>query len=256
MVLKKVLAPAALLLLVSCISVSYVKTGQEFPPLAPGAEVKVFLSKVPPGDYREIGVVTVKGGSMDKRIEKAKEESRKHGGDGIIPRETRTISDTKSEPNYGYGPKMETSTTHTEVQEFVVVKLVERKKETPADIPGDGVPAADYKDLPRAGYATLLNDHESLLDKKFRGALCPVNFFRIPAVLAKHAGEDKHLLMMSTRTGKSKVLLFVPKTMEGDLRSMIEARGELKFVYTPVDVYRTKSGVRYPVLLFVDKIRE
>ncbi len=237
------LRPLPLLLmfaLLSCVSVEFVRTGEEHPPLPGGTEVKVLDAKASPGGYAEIGLLTIRGGSEAKRLGRAKEEALKRGGNGVLPR------GTKMEPSAP--PSSGKSAETKAVQEFLVVRLTEEGQIERPVVPGV------YGELPRAGYRELLDNSEALKEKKFQGALIPVNFYRVPRALKKYDDGSNNLLLVATRSGKSSLLLFVPKTMEGDIRGMIAKRQLLGFVYSPLGVYSTKKGQKYPVLKMIDRI--
>ena len=71
--------------LTGCTSSSFVRTGNVFNPLPKGADVKIFATSKPEnGSYQEIGILTVSGGDMEDRFEKAREKAREVGGNGII----------------------------------------------------------------------------------------------------------------------------------------------------------------------------
>jgi len=249
--------------LVSCMSVNFIRTGgEDRPPLPPGTEVKVLDAKAQAGSYAEIGLLIIKGGSDAKRLGRAKEEALKRGGNGLMPREPKTETAPSSSRAGGaevggqfanYQATQGAGKT-TVIQEFLVVRLLEGRKTEPAGLSG-GEPA-DYSLLPRAGYRELLDNNEALKEKKFQGALVPVNFYRVPGALGKYDDGTSHLLMVTTRSGRSSLLLFVPKSMEGDIRGMIAKRQLLGFVYSPLDVYTTKEGKKYPVLRMIDRIDE
>lgn len=65
-------------------SVSFVQTGSPQPARAISAPVEVFLTGVPKAKYSELGVMEVRGGNLEDRVEAAKAEARVRGGNGIV----------------------------------------------------------------------------------------------------------------------------------------------------------------------------
>jgi hypothetical protein len=237
----------------------FVLTGVKQPPLAENAEVKV-VAWGDPGNYEAIGIADVGQYNLEERINEAKRIARLHGGDVIMPkglRDKESIKDTESEgyliQSFLILKKKE------EMPEVAVVKdvgKIEKKDDIHDDMEeSSNVPQKNYANLPRATYKLLLNDYKSLKGELFQGSLYPKRYFRTPRILRSHAGANKRLLMVSTKSGKYKIFLFVPESMTDRFQGIIKNRGRFNFVYTPLDVYVTGKG-RYPVLEYVDEIKE
>ncbi len=114
----------------------------------------------------------------------------------------------------------------------------------------------DYNNLPRASVKQLTKEYGSLREDLFRGSLYPKRFFKIPRKLRKHAQNKERLILVSTKSGKFKVLMFISKNMVGEFKKKIKSKDRLDFVYSPVDVYKRKRRRAIPVIKFVDEILE
>ncbi len=114
----------------------------------------------------------------------------------------------------------------------------------------------DYNTLPRASVKQLTKEYRSLREELFRGSLYPKKFFRITRRLRKHAQKNERLVLVSTKSGKFKVLMLINKNMVGEFKKKIKSKDRLDFVYNPVDVYKRKRRRAIPVIRFVDEILE
>ncbi|HNV45819.1 MAG TPA: hypothetical protein PKJ16_02180 [Spirochaetota bacterium] len=212
-------------------------TGAARTPLPDTAAVAV----VPYGDtgaYDTIGTVEVRSSSADKRLAEAKRVARANGGDVIMPR--------------GGEEK------HPSIQTFLVLKsrpaqpLDTGKDIAIKDRKGSDVDGGDFGKLPRATYKMLVHDYRDLKDEKFRGSLYPVRFVkRPPRALRRHGGEDDAVLLMSTKSGRSRLYVIVPEEKVDDIKESIKERARINFIYTPVSLH-TERGKRYPVLRLID----
>ena len=250
---------------ISCVSVEFVPTGMKYTPLPENSIVAVFMDGKPKQQYNVIGVARIQGGNMNDRIEEAKRVARKNGGDAIIAKDTK---DRYSSSISGDEDGFSGSTQVVEMQEFIIVRLLQKQKEkvVKKDEPREDeeefkdedtsrYSKKNYKNLPRATFRSLIMDYESLKGEMFRGSLYPVGFFKVPKTLRALVGSEKRLLMLSTRSGKYKLLLIVPRDMTERVRSLKNLRETMDFVYSPVYVFKTKKR-KYPVLEFIDEIRE
>ncbi len=249
-----------LMIFFSCETQSrFVLTGVKHPPLAENVEVKV-VAWGDPGNYEAIGIVDIGQYNLEDRIIEAKRIARLHGGDVIMPKGLRNKEAIKDTASEGYLiQSFLILKTKEEMPEVAMVKDV-GKIEKEDDIQDDmekssSISHKNYANLPRATYKLLVNDYKSLKGELFKGSLYPKQYFRTPRRLRSHAGSDKKLLLVNTKSGKYKIFLFVPKSMTDRVQGIIKKRGRFNFVYTPVDVYVTGKG-RYPVLEYVDEIKE
>ncbi len=237
----------------------FVLTGVKQSPLAENAEVKV-VAWGDPGNYEAIGIADVGQYNLEERIQEAKRIARLHGGDVIMPKGLRNTESMKD--NNGEGYLLQSFIilkTKEEMPEVAMVKdvgKIEKKEDMQDDVAKSSRESPkQYTNLPRATYKLLINDYRSLKGELFRGSLYPKRYFKMPRRLRSHAGGDKKLVLVSTRSGKYKLFLFVPESMTDRLQGIIKNQGKLNFVYTPVDVYVT-AREKYPVLEFVDEIKE
>ncbi len=63
---------------------SFVLTGTERVALAEETPIQPYLTGLPKGPYDEIGVVEVRGFTLEDRVERAARVARQHGGNAII----------------------------------------------------------------------------------------------------------------------------------------------------------------------------
>lgn len=71
-------------LFIGCVSTSFSRTGNIFPPLAEDAHVDVIMRAAPDYKVQQIGIVNLQGGDLEAQIEEAKIIARENGGDVII----------------------------------------------------------------------------------------------------------------------------------------------------------------------------
>jgi hypothetical protein len=274
-------------ILFSCMSTKYIKTGEELSPLSWNDEIIIYDTSKPEKHYQKIGLLRISGGDKQGRIEKAKLFARKKGGDAIIVRDEGIITD----PETGDTIKETTESSH-KIQEFVIIKLSgdvisaslpEKGKdeegaetgpgeeseggtgEVPGVTEGDtdlpsltgeeaGPDIIDYSGLPRATYGELVNNYKTLEGKKFRGALIPKKIYKVPASLETVAGTDDRLVMLTTKSGRSRLFMLINKSRIPDFVTMIKAGETLEFVYSPAGVY-SSGRADYPVLHFIEEIK-
>lgn len=253
----------------SCLSTDYIRIGEEQSALSWNAEVAVLTSAQPEQKYGKIGLLRIRGGDLEKRVDRAKLYARKKGGNAIIAREVGVITDPETDTVV---EQIGASTYET--QEFLIVKMEEgtiapeaqtaMETETPdAEIPSE-VPDADvaiapeitpspYAALPRATYKQLISDYKSLEGEKFKGTLFPKKIYKIPNSLKESTGTGDRLVSLTTKSGRSILYLIVDKGSLPAIIDKIKAGEELNFVYSPVSVYITKNTQR-PVIKFVEEI--
>lgn len=237
----------------------FVLTGVKQSPLAENAEVKV-VAWGDPGNYEAIGIADVGQYNLEERIQVAKRIARLHGGDVIMPKGLRDVESIKEDSSEGYLiQSFLILKTKEEMPEVAMVKdvgKIEKKEAVKDDL--EKAPEESpkkYTNLPRATFKLLINDYRSLKGELFIGSLYPKRYFKMPRRLRAYAAGGKKLVLVSTRSGKYKIFLFVPESMTEKLQGIIKSQGKLNFVYTPVDVYVT-AREKYPVLEFVDEIKE
>jgi hypothetical protein len=256
-IMKKFMTIAFSVFLFGCVTKSeFILTGVKHEALPENTEVKV----VAWGDsdrYEIIGIADVGQYSLDERIEEVKRIARLHGGDVIMPKGLQGSESREKIDREGYL-----------LQSFLVMRMKDEVPEVAikdaSKMGDDDKLTADkelqasiekYKNLPRATYKLLVNDYRTLKGELFKGSLYPKRYYPIPARLRSLAGRDKQMLLVTTRSGKYKLFLLVPKNMNSKFKGMIRQGKKLNFVYSPVDIYVTRRG-RYPVLKYVDDIRE
>lgn len=253
--------------LLSCTSAEYIRTGEEYSPTGWNAEVAVLSESESGQNYEKIGIVRIRGGDLEDRIDKAKLYARKKGGNALIAREIGVITDPATDTVVE-----EIGTSTYETQEFVVVKLsvdkaasvvaaapaepaeqvVEDYPDIEEDMPAS--PSIDYDSLPRATYRQLVKDYQSLGDSLFKGSLFPKKIYKIPSSLKEGTESGDRLIMLTTSSGKSKLFLIADKESLGYLKSKIQAGEKLDFVYSSAGVYRS-SRRDYPVLKYIEEIK-
>jgi hypothetical protein len=251
-------------LVFSCTSAEYIKTGNEFSPLAETEEIKVFTSSKPEQKYERIGLIRIRGGSPEKRIAQSTAYARAKGGNAVIARETGTLT----EPGTDTIIEQIGASTY-ETQEFVIIKLsgemlpakVEQTPEESKDDTGNialtepDAASFDYSKIPRATYSQLINDYKSLQGKMFKGSLYPKKMFKIPAALSANTETGDRLILLSTKTGKSNIYMIISNDKISVFQSKIKSGELLDFVYSPVQVYKSKAGTQ-PVIKFIEEIVE
>jgi hypothetical protein len=253
--------------ILSCISASYYKTGKEFPPLTGNEDIAVFTNSSLNQKYNLIGLVRIRGGKENNRIEKAKTYAKEKGGNGIITREIGVITEPGTE---NVVEKIGTSTFET--QEFLVIKLeegiasakserLEEAKDIISAINSESastgsasISSLDYSSIPRATYNQLITKYKSLKGKLFRGTLYPKKIYKIPSSFKLEPGMGDRLVLLTTKKGTGKLFLLINKNNIPSLKNKINSGELLDFVYTPVQTYTAKSG-KHPVIRLVEEIR-
>ncbi|MFH0974916.1 MAG: hypothetical protein V1874_03940 [Spirochaetota bacterium] len=249
-------------ILFSCTSAEFIKTGNEFSPLGDNEEIEVFNNIKPAQKYQEIGLLRVRGGKTEKRIEDAKNYARKKGGNGIVVREIGILTEPGTE---NVAEKVENTTYDT--QEFVIIKLegdkiasrqdtIEGSQAITTGIPvlnPDKIPSFDYSIIPRATYKQLINDYKSLQGKMFQGSLYPKKMYKIPSSLKDNTEAGDRLILLTTKTGKNNVYIIANKENIPLFKEKIKSGEILNFIYSPVQVYTTKAGDQ-PVIKFIEEI--
>ncbi len=256
------------MIILSCTSTSYYKTGNELPPLVENEEVIIFSSSKPEQKYDIIGLVRIRGGKENKRIEEAKEYAKKKGGNGLIVRETGIITEPGTEDVI---EKIGVSTFET--QEFLIIKLEEgtsiaksdKLEEAKDNISenqteintgsANKISSIDYAAIPRATYKQLITNYKALNGKLFRGSLYPKKIYKIPTSLKLSPGEGDRLVVLTTKSGANKLYLLINKSSIPNLKNKINSKKILDFVYTPVQIYTSKAG-KHPVIKFVEEITQ
>lgn len=253
-----------IMLFVSCKSpYEMIRTGPEYPPLPKNAEIKL-VSWSDIDKYEQIAIVDVGEFNLEKRTKYAMEAARKAGGEFIA---AKLSSDEEKNKRNEYLVQTFVILRKKPIEEKIVPKqeapreiaslpkVSETVSQTPKAIPEEieEIPEekADYSSLPRASFRMLLNETNTLKGEKFRGALYPIKYFRIPPELKTQSVAGKQLLMLSNQKGTAKVLLFIPQERYHDIQALIKEKKRFEFVYTPITVYRSK----YPVLDYIDTIK-
>ena len=251
----------------SCTSTEYIKTGNEYPSLEASEDIQVFTTSKPEQKYETIGLIRIRGGSLEKRIEESKVYARQKGGNAVIVREAGILTEPGTD---NVMEKVEPSTYET--QEFVIIKLETDKSLAKADAvdepEDDAVPAEDldaglqdkmssldYSSIPRATYSQLIKDYKSLQGKMFRGSLYPKKTYKIPASLKEGTEAGDRLVLLTTRSGRNNIYLVVGNDKISSFQNKIKSGEILDFVYSPFNVYTSRTGKK-PVIKFVEEIVE
>jgi hypothetical protein len=225
-------------ILCSCTYSKFVLTGNKYDPLPEEKEVKV----IPWGnqaDYDVIGVVEIGESDIETRINEAKSIARMNGGDTVAPKGIEA-GDASEEGDVGYRLQSFMILKSREVQE--TAKVEEPPREEPPR-----VETAAAEDYPKASFKLLREEYASLKGQKFQGALYPYRFRDIPTQIIGFVEGDKKLLELRTKSGKARLYLLLPGDQVEVFENMIKSRNIIKFVYTPLTVYRRK----YPVVDFI-----
>ena len=243
-----------LFFLYSCVSATFVLTGNKYSPLSENDEVKV-VSWGDKGKYEVIGLVDIGESTLESRVEKAKEIARENGADAIMPKGKDELNDDSS----GF---LLQSFVILRTKEEDIVNNQEFAEEEDSDeeeaeveeeeLPKEEEKSPQYSNLPRATFKLLLNDLETLGGENFRGSLYPNRFVKVPLELKSYIEKDNKLLILKTQSGKRTLFLVVPKEEQKKLKEMISKKRKLNFAYTPIAVYKSK----YPVLKYLDEILE
>jgi hypothetical protein len=251
--------------IISCTSTEYIKTGNEFPSLAETEDVKVFTTSKPDQKYEKIGVIRVRGGSLEKRVEESRIYARKKGGNAVIAREIGILT------NPGTDDVVEQIGASTyETQEFIIIKLeggnaiakvdkLEKANDSKNNAAVkdllDKTSSLDYNSIPRASYSQLLNNYISLQGKIFRGTLYPKKVYKIPTTLLEGTESGDRFVLLTTKSGKNSIYLIVGSDKLSAFQNKIKSGDILDFVYSPFNVYSGKAG-KQPVIKFVEEIVE
>lgn len=240
-----------LVLVFSCKSpYELVRTGPIYTPQPKDAEVKI-LGWGENTQYEQIAITDVGEYTLERRINEAKNAAREAGGTAIMPKLT-TDSELNSKSGFlvqSFLILREKSEDIPETAETKVAVVPENRNA--AELEGKSAKTGpDYSNLPRAKYRLLITDLALLKGTTFRGSMYPVSYYRVPRVLNTYKKKNTHLLLLSSRSGSSRVLLFLPKEQYSAVRTMIKSKKRLDFVYKPVAVYKSK----FPVLEYVDTI--
>ena len=227
------------LFLCSCTYSKFVLTGNKYDSFSEDKEVKV----IPWGnqaDYDVIGVAEIGESDIETRINEAKRIARINGGDIIAPKGIEP-GDSSEEGDVGYRLQSFMILKSREVKE--VAKVEEPPREEP---PTTETKAGNY---PKASFKLLREESESLQGQKFQGAMYPYKFHDIPSTILGFVEGDKKFLELrfKSRSAKLKMYILVPADQVEMLEDMIKSKQVLKFVYTPLTVYRKK----YPVVDFI-----
>ena len=251
----------------SCTSTEYIKTGNEYPSLEVSEDIQVFTTSKPEQKYETIGLIRIRGGSPEKRIEEAKDHAREKGGNAVIVHEAGILTEPGTD---NVIEKVAPSTYET--QEFVIIKLETSESLAKAEGHDESIDSSvpvedldtglqdktaqiDYSSLPRATYSQLTRDYKSLNGKMFRGSLYPKKIYKIPSSLKEGTEAGDRLVLLTTRSGKSNVYLVVGNDKISTVYKKIKSGEIIDFVYSPFNVLTLKSGKK-PVIKFVEEVIE
>ncbi|MDH7552388.1 MAG: hypothetical protein QHH74_01895 [Spirochaetota bacterium] len=221
-------------ILISCTSVEFVKTGEEYPALNETDEVQVLLT-IDKNQYDEIGIADIGGVSLPVRIEKAKQIARSKGGNVIVP-VTMCTEEAQKRMRSGYI-----------IQSFYILKT-----KTEAIAPKEAIeskqitPPVEEEFIPEKQAATfqqLLQHYPSLQGQPFTNTMVPLRFYKIPPSLLVYGLSDYKLCLMQFDTDNT-VLVFIPKEKITVIKNSIDTRSTIAIDFTPLGVYKGK----YPVL--------
>ena len=219
---------------ISCTSIEFVKTGEEYPALNETDEVQVLLT-VDKNQYDEIGIADIGGVSLPVRIEKAKQIARSKGGNVIVP-VTMCTEEAQKRMRSGYI-----------IQSFYILKT-----KTAAITPKETdeltqiAPPLEEEFIPEKQSATftqLLQHYPSLQGQSFTNTMVPLRFYKIPPSLLVY-GLSEHKLCLMQFDNDNTVLVFIPKQKITVVKNSINKKSTITFDFTPLGVYKEK----YPVL--------
>ncbi|MGQ9843464.1 MAG: hypothetical protein ACUVRK_07840 [Spirochaetota bacterium] len=219
---------------ISCASVEFVKTGEEYPALNESNEVKVLLN-IDKNQYDEVGIADIGGVSLPVRIEKAKQIARSKGGDVIVP-VTMCTEEAQKRMRSGYI-----------IQSFYILKtksVSTTSKETAQSkqIP----PLVEEEFIPEKQAATftqLLQQYPALQGQPFTNTMVPLRFYKIPPSLLVYGLSEYKLCLMQFDADNT-VLVFIPQEKITVIKKSIDTRNIMPIDFTPLGVYKAK----YPVL--------
>jgi hypothetical protein len=236
--MKTVLKCLFLLVLISCAGSysKFIQTGTPFNFLPQDREIKL----LPEGDlskYEEVGIAEIKNPDKEARLSEAKRLAKEHGGESVMP-----ISNDSNDDK----------------QNFRVLVQVKEDEEIEAegeDLPEEEVkepPKAavtkekpDYSNLPVVPYRILAGEISNLKNEKFKAMMYPKVIFDVPKDLLYHAGKNKKLLELTAKNGGSQLFMIISAKNSAAFQRLILKKRELKFVYSPVIMYRSVPVVRF-----------
>jgi len=221
-------------LIISCTSVEFVKTGEEYPALNESDEVKVLLT-ADKNQYDEIGIADIGGVSLPVRIEKAKQIARSKGGDVIVP-VTMCTEEAQKRMRSGYI-----------IQSFYILKtkaVAAIPKET-AQSKQITIPVEEefIPEKQAATFTQLLQQYPALQGQSFTNNMVPLRFYKIPPSLLAYGLSEYKLCLMQFDSDNS-VLVFIPQAKITSIKKSIDNKDSIPVDFTPLGVYKGK----YPVL--------
>jgi len=223
----------------SCTSIEFVKTGNEYTPLPPNSDVQVLLT-VDKNQFDEIGIADIGGVSLPVRIEKAKEIARSKGGDVIVPA-TMCNEESKKRMRSGYIIQsfyiLKTRST------AIIQKPVEETKSFTQMVEKELLPEKQS-----ATFQQLLREYPQLHGEVFTNTMQPSGFYKIPPSLLVY-GLSQHKLCLMKFDEENSALVFIPRDKINTIKASIEGKKSLSIDYTPLGVYKEK----YPVLRMVSQ---
>ncbi len=218
----------------TCTSVEFVKTGEEYPALAENTDVQVLLT-VDKNEFDEIGIADIGGVSLPIRIEKAKQIARSKGGNVIVP-VTMCTEEAQKRMRSGYI-----------IQSFYILKTKTATITPKGATESKQVPATVEEEFilekQSATFAQLLQQYPLLQGQSFTNNMKPLRFYKIPPSLLVYGLSEYKLCLMQFDTDNT-VLVFVPKEKISVVKKSIDDRKNISVDFTPLGVYNGK----YPVL--------
>ena len=222
------------LLMISCTSVEFVKTGEEYPALNESDEVQVLLT-IDKNQYDEIGIADIGGVSLPVRIEKAKQIARSKGGNVVVP-VTMCTEEAQKRMRSGYI-----------IQSFYILKtkaVAAIPKET-AQSKQITIPVEEefMPEKQAATFTQLLQQYPALQGQPFTNSMVPLRFYKIPPSLLVYGLSEYKLCLMQFDADNT-VLVFIPQEKITIIKKSIDNRNTIPVDFTPLGVYKGK----YPVL--------
>ncbi len=225
---------AIILGVISCTSIEFVKTGEEYPALSESDEVQVLLT-VDKNQFDEIGIADIGGVSLPLRIEKAKQIARSKGGNIIVP-VTMCTEEAQKRMRSGYI-----------VQSFYILKTktaaiapkeTAESKQIPLPVEEEFIPEKQA-----ATFTQLLQHYPSLQGQSFTNTMQPLRFYKIPPSLLAYGLLEYKLCLMQFDNDNT-VLVFIPREKIAVIKNSIDKKSTVAVDFTPLGVYKEK----YPVL--------
>lgn len=220
--------------MISCTSVEFVNTGQEYPALNESDVVTVLLI-IDKNQYDEIGIADIGGVSLPVRIEKAKQIARSKGGDVIVP-VTMCTEEAQKRMRSGYI-----------IQSFYILKTKSATTTPKETIESKQIiPPVEEEFMPEkqtATFAQLLQQYPALQGQSFTNNMVPLRFYKIPPSLLVYGLSQYKLCLMQFDTDNT-VLVFIPQAKITVIKKSIDTRDTIPVDFTPLGVYKGK----YPVL--------